>query len=63
MPDINKLFIKLTGTKSSIYIADKLFHKNTKKVDRWIRDKAVPESHGYSVYRLLMDEGYIKEIS
>lgn len=61
MPDINALFLKLLEDKGALYIADKLMHRSTSIVDRWKRDKHVPESKKFQVYELLKSEGVLND--
>lgn len=56
MPDIDALFLQLIEEKGPIYVAAQLEHKNTAIVDRWTRDKKVPDLRKFQVMELLKSE-------
>ena len=60
MPDVSALFIELMDKKGPMYVANKLMHKGTTRVERWKREKVVPLSHRFAVMDLLKAEGVIK---
>jgi hypothetical protein len=59
MPDIDALFKRMHKDKKSLYIAGKLNHDNTARVDRWIKEGKVPATHKFQVMELLKSEGYL----
>lgn len=60
MPNIDALFKDLVDKKGSIYVASKLDHGSTSKVERWVKTK-IPGMHLFSVYDLLKAEGVIND--
>lgn len=59
MPDIDALFLQLMDDKKAMYVALALEHDSTKIVERWAKEKKVPEARKWQVMELLKSEGYL----
>lgn len=60
MNNIDELFKTLVLKKGNIYVANRLGHDSTRKVERWVK-LDIPGIHKFSVYQLLKEEGLIND--
>lgn len=54
------LLNQLVTEKGFIFVCKALNHKNTSRVQRWIKEKKVPKKHKLDVLELFSMQGIIK---